>query len=434
MFQFCPRIVALLVLIGVVAVDGRNALADDFVIDISSPKRSKYPIALPMGTGDQGLAKEISKVATFDMQVAGWFRVLDQRSFLANQSSDAIDIDAWKNVGAFGVVKTQATRQGNRIALEFKLYEIEKGANPVLSRRYSGTPMDVRKLTHSFYNEVVKHFTGESGFFGSRIAFSMRNGKSSKKIMSVDFDGANLATVTKNASINIMPAYSPNGARIAYTSYLNKNPDLYVASADGRGARAISTQKGMNTSASWSPDGTKIALTLSKDGNSEIYVVQATTGKVLRRLTDHRAIDTSPAWSPRGDEIAFISDREGGPQIFVMNADGTNPRRVSMNGSYNTTPTWSPRLDERKIAYTTRDEKTFDIVTLNLDTKEMVRITQREGVNEEPSFSPNGRAIAFTSFRKGGQGIYLAPADGKGNAIRVWRGKAYSLDWGRTIP
>src|SRR5690606_17443574 len=118
---------------------------------------------------------------------------------------------------------------------------------------------------------------------------------------------------------------------------------------------------------------------LSKDGNPDIYVIDARSGRVLRRLTNSPYIDTSPEWSPTGKEIVFISDREGGPQIFVMNADGSNQRRVSMNGSYNTTPTWSPRTDERVIAYTTRDESTFDIVTLNLDTGAYTRITQREG-------------------------------------------------------
>ncbi|HLU66865.1 MAG TPA: hypothetical protein VKZ63_11350, partial [Kofleriaceae bacterium] len=124
------------------------------------------------------------------------------------------------------------------------------------------------------------------------------------------------------------------------------------------------------------------------------------------------------------------SDREGGPQIFVMNADGSNQRRVSMNGSYNTTPAWNPRKGTRQLAYTTRADQTFDIVTLDLNTGKMVRITQNEGVNEEPAWSPNGRAIAFASHRPGGAGIYIANADGTGDAVRVWKGIATSVDWG----
>ena len=73
---------------------------------------------------------------------------------------------------------------------------------------------------------------------------------------------------------------------------------------------------------------------------------------------------------------------------------------MSKNGNYNTTPTWSPRAGTRIVAYTTRDGN-YDIVTLDLDTKKMVRITQDEGNNEEPSFSPNGAVIAFARAGKG---------------------------------
>jgi TolB protein len=186
----------------------------------------------------------------------------------------------------------------------------------------------------------------------------------------------------------------------------------------------------MNTGAAWSPDGSKIALTLSKDGNPEIYIISAKTGKIIKRLTKSRHIDTSPAWSPSGKEIAFVSDREGSPQIFVMSASGGNQRRVSKNGNYNTTPAWSPAKGARVIAYTTRDGKNYDIVTLDLASKKYTRITQNEGNNEEPSFSPNGRAIAFASRRKGGSGIFIANADGTGNALRVYKGTATSVDWG----
>jgi TolB protein len=101
-----------------------------------------------------------------------------------------------------------------------------------------------------------------------------------------------------------------------------------------------------------------------------------------------------------------------------------------MNGTYNTTPTWSPKKGSRVLAYTTRDGGNFDIVTLDLDTKKMTRITQNEGNNEEPSFSPNGRAIAFASARSGGAGVYVAPADGAGKAVKVWSGVATGVDWG----
>src|SRR5688572_22709025 len=130
--------------------------------------------------------------------------------------------------------------------------------------------------------------------------------------MAMDFDGSGVYSVTRNSSNHILPAFSPSGGKVAFTSYLRNNPDLHVVGAGGRRTVTLSTHPGMNTGAALSPDGSKLAVTLSKDGNADIYVISASDGSIHRRLTNSRGIDTSPAWSPGGNEIAFVSDREGG--------------------------------------------------------------------------------------------------------------------------
>ena len=205
----------------------------------------------------------------------------------------------------------------------------------------------------------------------------------------MDFDGANAYSVSNNSSINILPAWSPSGGQIVYTSFMRNNPDLYVTAAGGGRPKKLSSHTGMNTGAAWSPDGSKIALTLSKDGSPDIYVINASDG------SDHQAPHQrqgdrhlARVVSPTAARSRSSRDRNGGPQIFVVSAAGGAARQVSFNGSYNTTPTWSPRTGKHLIAYTTRDGGHYDIVTLDLDTKAMVRVTQGEGNNEEPSFSP----------------------------------------------
>jgi TolB protein len=116
-----------------------------------------------------------------------------------------------------------------------------------------------------------------------------------------------------------------------------------------------------------------------------------------------------------------------------MSSSGGSAKRISMNGSYNTTPSWSPKKGTRVLVYTTRDGGNFDIVTKDLDSGKMTRITQKEGNNESPSFASNGRAIAFArSGGPGGSGVYIANADGTGDAVRVYKGSATSVDWGPT--
>jgi TolB protein len=393
------------------------------IIEVNGQKKGLYPIAAPVAPEGDAVATEIAKVEGFDMQVAGPFKVLDPASFLADMKAEGlgIEVQKWKDVGAYGVMKYKVSGS----SIEFRLYEMSKGNTPSLTKTYP-LGKDVRGVAHRWCNEVVKYYTGEYGFFGSKIAFTAK-GKGTSAIYAMDFDGANAYSVSHNSSTNILPAWSPSGGQIAYTSFMRQNPDLYVEQAGGGRPKKISGQRGMNTGASWSPDGSKIALTLSKDGNPEIYIINASDGSVVKRLTTDKAIDTSPAWSPDGSTIAFVSDRNGGPQIFVVPAAGGSPKQVSFNGSYNTTPTWSPAKGKHIIAYTTRDGGSYDIVALDLDTKQMTRITQNEGQNEEPAFSPNGAAIAFA---RAGQGVFIAKADGTGKATKVWSGSATGVDWG----
>ncbi len=394
------------------------------VIDVAGTKGGKYPIALPTAPENDAVAKEIAQVQTFDFTVAGPFKVLDPKSFLADLRGEGLGIEPqkWKDVGAYGVIKYRATGD----TIDFKLYEVSKGNKPSLEKSYKRAGTNTRTIVHRWANEVLKYYTGEPGFFGSKIAFTAK-GKGKSAIMAMDFDGHGVYAVSNNSSTNILPTWSPSGGQIAYTSFMRANPDLYVAPAGGGRPKRLSQQRGMNTGASYSPDGSKIAVTLSRDGNPEIYVIRASDGSILSRLTKDRAIDTSPTWSPNGAEIAFVSDRNGGPQIFVMSANGGAAKQVSFNGNYNTTPTWSPQKGKRILAYTTRDGGKYDIVTLDLDTKQMTRITQNEGSNEEPSFSPDGRAIAFS---RAGQGIFIANADGTGKAVKVYSGSTTGVDWG----
>jgi len=417
-------------LIALVALSlaGSAARADDpgsgVVLQVNGAQRGLYPIATPLAPGGDSAAREVAQVEAMDLSLAGVFKVVDPTSYLADLNAEQLGIDPqkWKDVGAFGVVKYQVTGD----SIEFRLYEVAKGNTAALTKVYKRAGSSTRQLVHRWDNEVVKYYTHEPGFFGSQIAFTAK-GKGTSSIMAMDFDGANAFVVTHNSSTNILPAWSPSGGLIAYTSFMRNNPDLYIGAPNGSRPRKLSSQRGMNTGACFSPDGKQIALTLSKDGNPEIYIISASDGSIVRRITNDKSIDTSPAWSPDGSELAFVSDRNGGPQIFVASASGGAARQVSFNGDYNTTPTWSPAHGKHVIAYTTRAGSSYDIVTLDLDSKQMTRITQNEGNNEEPAFSPNGRAIAYA---RQGQGIFISNADGSGHAIKVYSGNVTGVDWG----
>jgi TolB protein len=171
----------------------------------------------------------------------------------------------------------------------------------------------------------------------------------------------------------------------------------------------------------------RIYFTSSRDGNSEIYSA-AMNGSGVRRLTKSRAIDVSPTCGP-GGKLAFVSNRHGSPQVFTMNRDGSDVKRVTYRGNHNQTPVWCMDSDTPLIAFSGRD-RNFDIFTVNLETQEYTRITQGQGDNKDPAFSPHCRVLAFASSRSGAPGVYLAGPDGQDQNL-VIRGAAETVRWRR---
>jgi TolB protein len=404
--------------------------ADDVVrFRITNPGQALYKIAIPAVLGDASAAAVMTEVLSADLGLSGFFKVLDPKSFVADLAKEDVNMapDAWKPVGAESVIKAKVVNSGGDLAVEFRLYELIKGEQPVLGKAYRGPLSDTRKLAHLFAAEVLKYFTAEDSFFHTQIAFSRVEGKQ-QELTVMDWDGADVRQVTRNGSQNYLPGWSPGGDALLYTSFVRGSADLWqIPSAGGRPKR-ISTRPGMNTGGVFSPTSGQIAATLSFEGNSEIYLLSP-GGEVIKRLTNNPGIDSSPSFSPDGRQIAFVSDRYGSPQIWVMAADGSGQRRLTTKGSYNQEPSWAPKPinGQSLIAFTGRDERgNFDIFTINVGSGELTRITEGRGSNSHPSWAPNARALTYKSSRGG---IWISTFDGK-TERQVYRGAAETPVWG----
>jgi TolB protein len=167
--------------------------------------------------------------------------------------------------------------------------------------------------------------------------------------------------------------------------------------------KMVARYPGLNGAPSWSPDGNRLALTLSKDGNPEIYSYVLANGS-LSRLTYNSAIDTEPVWSPDGNSIVFTSDRGGGPQLYSMGVNGGLPERLTFQGDYNADPAFSP--DGRLLAMVHRRAGEFHIALMDREGGNIDILTPG-GLDESPSFAPNGSIIIYAT-QQGDQGILAA--------------------------
>ena len=397
----------------------------------------------PVGQDPQTPALKAAFDATLydDLANAGIFDLVSKSMApqAAPGSPQEIGLQQWSAAPAnaamvaFGALSAT----NGRLVVYGWLDDTRNTANPqVLGKQYNEEASQdmARTVAHRFADEIILRLGGGiNGIAETKIYFvSSRSG--TKEIWEMDYDGQNQHAVTHLGTISLSPRISPDNSRIAFASLGHNGWDIRMYSLEL--GRLVSfpagTAGGSNQSPAWSGDGAKIAFSSSRSGDSEIWVADASGGNP-RSVTSFRGPNIAPTWNPRTNaQIAWAGGRTGEPQIYTMDQDGANVQRLTDSG-YAVSPSWSPNGQFLTFAW---DRKYGpgapggrDIYVMDIASKRWLQLTHDAGINDYPSWAPDNRHIVFERAAGGHSQIWTMLSDGTGQHQLTEKGGNFMPNW-----
>ncbi|MDD2162287.1 Tol-Pal system beta propeller repeat protein TolB [Pseudomonas sp. MIL19] len=404
-----------IVLLGLTLLVGSVQAADPLVISSGTDRAT--PIAVvPFGwQGGSVLPEDMAEIIGNDLRNSGVFEPIPRQNMISlpTQAAEVIYRD-WQALGAQYVLVGSIVPNGGRLQIQFALFNVTT-QQQVMTGSVGGGVDQLRDMAHHIADQSYEKLTGVKGAFSTRMLyvtaerFAVNNTRYT--LQRSDYDGARAVTLLQSREPILSPSFAPDGRRIAYVSFEQKRPRIFVQHIDTGRREQVTNFEGLNGAPAWSPDGNRLAFVLSKDGNPEIYVMDMGT-RQLRRVTNQASIDTEPFWGKDGQTLYFTSDRSGKPQIYKTNINSGAAERVTFIGNYNANPKLS--ADEKTLVMIHRQDgyTVFKVAAQDLQRGNL-RILSDTSLDESPTVAPNGTMVVYATRQQGRGVLVLASTNGR---------------------
>ncbi|HWD99840.1 MAG TPA: hypothetical protein VG345_12410 [Bryobacteraceae bacterium] len=317
---------------------------------------------------------------------------------------------------AFGYAAAQ-----NGVFVLYGYLDDARQTNPqsaqLLGQRYAEdlSEQGAIKAAHAFANDIIQKFGGNGSLLGSRIYF-ISNRSGANEVWAMDWDGNNQKQLTHlraKAPGSLYPTVSPDGTRVAFTTYAYGTPRvMMVDTLSSRILPFYNQEASLNATPSFTPDGKQVYYASTAAGLAQIYVASI-NGQGFRRISYRDAIEMEPKVNPKNPNILLFVSGPNNPQIYQMTSTGADIQRVTNGEGEAGNPAWNP--DGQHVAFSwTRGYATgnFNVFVMDIASRQYVQLTSGAGRNENPVWAPDGRHLVFMSNRTGREQILTMLADG----------------------
>ncbi|MCE0864334.1 Tol-Pal system beta propeller repeat protein TolB [Pseudomonas alloputida] len=393
------------------------AVAEEKNILVTSGSDRATPIAVvPFGLqGGSVLPEDIADIIGNDLRNSGYYSPIPRQNMISqpSQASEVIFRD-WKALGAQYVMVGSIVPSGGRLQVQYALFNVAT-EQQVLTGSVAGSTDQLRDMAHYIADQSFEKLTGIKGAFSTRMLyvtaerFSTNNTRYT--LQRSDYDGARAVTLLQSREPILSPRFAPDGKRIAYVSFEQKRPRIFVQNIDTGRREQVTNFEGLNGAPAWSPDGSRLAFVLSKDGNPDIYVMNVAS-RQISRVTAGPGINTEPFWGKDGNTLYFTSDRGGKPQIYKQSVSGGGAERVTFVGNYNANPKLS--ADEKTLVMIHRQQgfTNFKVAAQDLQ-RGSVKILSETSLDESPTVAPNGTMLIYATRQQGRGVLMLVSLNGR---------------------
>lgn len=283
-----------------------------FRVEVSGVGFTQIPIAFAQFRDESTSPQKISNIIRNDLERSDQYKPLGFNDVV--DETQRPDLSLLKQIGADAFVAGSVVRlSSGQFEVRFRLWDVVKNED-LGAKSYTVDAADLRLAAHKISDFVYENLSGERGIFSTRVTYvTKRNG--SYNLWISDIDGENAQSALSSPEPIISPTWSPDGKSIAYVSFEQRKPVVYVHKISEGTRHAVANFKGSNSAPAWHPNGRALVVALSQSGNQQLYAIDL-QGGTPRKLFQSLSIDTEPVYSSDGKTLFFVSDRSGGPQIY----------------------------------------------------------------------------------------------------------------------